>query len=96
MYLASNSDKLWPPTVITIRKIFKKTFGKLPKYVKAISVYAKTIFIPQDNLTAISQIVTGKPQISTSRRKVSPDIDLQQTRFRIDCNLSCELVSFMT
>jgi len=29
-------------------------------------------------------IVTGKPKISTSRRQVLPDIDLRQTRFRID------------
>ena len=31
--------------------------------------------------------MTGKPKISTSRRQVLPDIDLPQTRFRIDCNI---------
>ena len=29
----------------------------------------------------------GKPKISTSRRQILPDIDLRQTRFRIDSHL---------
>jgi len=33
-------------------------------------------------------IVTGKPKISTNRRQVLPDIDLRQTRFRMDCYIS--------
>ena len=30
--------------------------------------------------------MTGKPKISASRTQVLPDIDLRQTRFRIDWN----------
>jgi len=33
----------------------------------------------------VSVIVTGKLKISTSRRHVLSDIDLRQTRFRMDC-----------
>jgi len=32
----------------------------------------------------MSVLVTGKPKISTSRRQVLSDIDLRQTRFRMD------------
>jgi len=31
--------------------------------------------------------VTGKPKTSTSRIQVLPDIDLRQTRFRMDCDI---------
>ena len=56
-------------------------------------VYAKTSFRPQDNLTYISRFlpVMAKPKISTRRRQVLPDIDLRQTRFRIDCRSSIEI-----
>jgi len=30
--------------------------------------------------------VTGKPKISTSRNFFLPEIDLRQTRFRMDCD----------
>jgi len=37
-------------------------------------------------------IVTGKPKISTSRRQVLPDIDLGQTRFRINWSVDLQMV----